>query len=556
EYTGLRVSYACSEIGTITHQSYEVGAKLPDGPVPLGYPSANRTIEIWDENDQEVELGQPGEIIVGGSDVYPSYLGDINATQTAFIPNPKPPGGYLYRTGDLGKILPDGQLTHLGRKDNMIKIRGYRVETSRIESELLKQDYIENAVVVGRPDASGQIRLVAYVVLSGTSKLDVSKLRKAIASKLADYMMPAYFVVLDSIPLTVSNKVDRMALPNPKYGRPDLGNTYIPANNQTETKLCAIWGKVLGIDNVGAGDNFFDLGGDSLLAAQLFVEIEKGFGRKLPISILYKASNVRQQADILLEAADDAWSPLVSINIDGSKPPLFCFPGKGGNPTRFRHLSERLGNDQPIQMLQSRGISGKLSPFDGIEQIAQEFMEAIREVQPEGPYYLIGSSFGGKVAYEVAQQIIKSGQEVALLAFVDTYGPGYPQKLANTSRAKERFIKVYQYINKHIANLRVASWHDKAQYLRHNSEIGLRRIKDWPLKLKDQFRARRLPAELKAVEAANIRASRAYVPQPYPGSVIIFRAEQQPWGIVEDPKLGWGAVGIADLEIVDIPGHH
>lgn len=557
EHAGLRVSYACSEVGTITHLSYQVGAKLPDGRIPVGFPEANRTIEIWDENDCEVELGQVGEIIVGGKDVYPSYWKNPTATQKVFFPDPKSPGGHIYRTGDLGKILPDGQLVHMGRIDNMIKIRGFRVETSEIETELLKQDYIENAVVVGRADNSGQMRLVAYVVLSGKSKLNVSKLRKAIANNLADYMMPAYFVELDSIPLTVSSKVDIGSLPNPKYDRPDLENTYKAASNQTETILCGIWERVLGIDKVGVRDNFFDLGGDSLLAAQLFVEIEKEFGRKLPISILYKAANVRQQADILLgDFSDEDWFPIVSINIDGSKPPLFCFPGKGGNPTRFRHLSHRLGNDQPIHMLQSRGLSGKLSPFDSVEKIANEFMDAIRETQPEGPYYLIGSSFGGKVAYEVAQQLLRTSQEVALLAFVDTYGPGYPKRLPNISRTREQLFSIFQYFDKHLANLRVANWKGRGQYLVHNSKIGLQKIKTWPKILIDKIRTRRLPAELKEVEAANIRASRAYIPEPFPGRVVIFRAEQQPRGIYEDSKLGWGNVDISELEIIDIPGHH
>jgi thioesterase domain-containing protein/acyl carrier protein len=415
-------------------------------------------------------------------------------------------------------------------------------------------------VVEGRRGAAGKVQLIAYLVLANESKLKVGELRKVLSAKLPDYMIPARFRVLDEMPLTPTSKVDRKALSDSKLGRPELSTLFIAPDGEIETKFVVVWERVLEIKPIGITDDFFELGGDSLLAAQLFVEIEKVFGAKLPLSIFYKASNISEQADILRQkdlVVD--WSPLVSVQTKGNKPPLFCFPGKGGNPIRFRHLSQRLGEDQPVYMLQSRGLSGMVAPFERIEDIATDFLKAIQEVEPDGPYSLVGSSGGGYAAYEIAQQLLAQGKQVSLLAFVDSYGPGYPNYLSTNSYTKMRFYRAVQYLSKHVANLRVADWKGRRTYLSHYAKDGWGRIKELPqvtaAKRKESARSL-LPQELVDVEKANMKAIRNYKPQPYPGTVMLFRASQQLWGIYPDPTLGWGDVGIENIVIHEVSGHH
>lgn len=442
----------------------------------------------------------------------------------------------------------------------MVKIRGYRIETSEIETVLIEQDFITTAVVEGRKNTSGNVHLVAYLILSDERKLDLHELRSILSARLPDYMIPAHYMVLDELPMTTSRKVDRKALPNPKPGRPDLGNQLIAPDSEMESKLAAIWERVLEIKPIGIEDNFFDLGGDSLLAAQLFAEIEMAFNKKLPLSILYTAGNIHEQAVILHQKKLEAdWSPIVKVRAAGSKPAIFCFPGKGGNPIRFRHLSQHLGEEQPVYMLQSRGLSGTVTPYVRMEDIAADFKKSIQEVQPKGPYYLIGSSGGGMVAYEIAQQFITAGEEVRVLAFVDSYGPSYLKRQPSTKRLLQRVYKLTQFIGKHIANLRVATREGKRKYVSHYIKEGWRRVKGLPKMLSAiimQARGAKLSPELVEVEKANLKAYIEYQPKPYPGRVILFRASQQPWGIYPDPTLGWGEVGINDLVIHEVPGHH
>ncbi|MDH3942579.1 MAG: AMP-binding protein [Anaerolineae bacterium] len=553
----LRVTYACTEVGVLSYEYFDGNTPLPDNLVPVGRPIKGKTIFLWDENSEQVAEGQTGEIVVAGDDIRPSYWRGPEGSRNGFLPDPDRSGNFLYRTGDLGKFLPDGRLVHMGRMDSMVKVRGFRVETSEIERVLLKEEFINEAAVEGRRDANGNMRLAAYLVLADGSTLDVASLRRKLAAHLPDYMIPVHYRTLEGMPLTANNKLDRSALPDPPPGRPALGSQLIAPQGKIESKLAAIWEQVLGIKPVGVVDNFFDLGGDSLLAAQLFVEIEKEFGRKLPLSILYQASNVREQASILQqEPGDHRWMPLVALNITGTKQPLFCFPGKGGNPIRFRHLAQRLGDDQPIYMLQSRGLSGEQIPHEELEAIGREFLSAVQEVQPQGPYNLIGSSFGGKVAYEVAQQLLAAGQKVDLLALIDTFGPGYPQRLPQSTRAKKWLFDRMQYVAKHVGNLRVADWSGKIAYIAHYIKEAGRLLVSLPRALLMDRRRKEIPRVLVAVEKANLIASRAYQPSAYPGKVVLFRARQQPWGIHPDPTLGWGSVKIDELEIHEVPGHH
>jgi len=556
-----RTSLSATEVGRIAQFFIESDTEISSSIVPAGYPCIDKNILILDENGQELGFDQDGEIAVSGRYISPGYWRDAELTEEKFIVDPNEDGKRIYLTGDMGRMHPDGLLEHLGRKDFQVKIRGHRVEVAEIEATMLALDIVEQVAIKAHvKQSNGEKYLAAYLVPASQPAPTVPYLRSVLAETLPNYMIPTRFIMMEKLPLTSTGKVDRPALPTPDPGRPDLGLSFVAPGDELETKITNVWEDLLDVKPIGIDDDFFDLGGDSLNAAQLFVEIEKVFHRKLPLSILYEAATVRQQAVILRQkdyAAD--WSPLVSVRVQGSKPPLFCIPGKGGNPIRFRHITQRLDDDRPVYMLQYRGISGNVSPYTKVEDIATDFIEEIRKVQPNGPYNFCGSSGGGVVVYEMAQQLRAQGEEVGLLAFVDTYGPGYPSYLPGITRTKVRVYKAFDYLSKHINNLWVANWRGRGTYMRHyNREFWKQftRFGRWVQGNYEGFRSPPIPPELRKVEAANLVAVRSYEPQPYAGKVILFRASEQPKGIYPDPTLGWGTIGIEDLEVHEIPGHH
>jgi thioesterase domain-containing protein/acyl carrier protein len=354
--------------------------------------------------------------------------------------------------------------------------------------------------------------------------------------------------------------VDTKSLPKPDGSRPDLGYSLTPPSDDIETQLVQVWETVMDVRPIGVEDNFFDLGGHSLLAVQLFAEMEKAFSKKLPISILLTASTIKEQAAILENGgSDEAWSPLVPVQTEGAQPPLYCIPGRGGNPIRFNDLAKRMGAGQPIYMLQSRGLSGRTNPLSDIRKIAADFVAAIRTVQPNGPYFFLGSSSGGKVAYEMAQQLRAAGEETGLVVMIDTYGPGYPVYLSERSAVIKWTSRRVQQLQKHLGNLKVLSWKERWAYLGRYLKVSGTFLSDRTSAVKvrwDEERLEDLPDELVQVERANVQAARNYKPKPYAGKVVIFRATEQPKGIVEDLTLGWGKIQIADFSVVDVPGHH
>ncbi len=255
----------------------------------------------------------------------------------------------------------------------------------------------------------------------------VPSLRRLLAEKLPEYMVPATFVMIEALPLTPNRKVDRRALPKPEEGRRNLDQTFIAPRDNLERQLANIWEKILDVKTVGVQDSFFELGGHSLLAVRLFAQIENRFGRRLPLAALFQAPTIEQLANVLRETAlSKAWSSLVPIQPLGSKPPLYCVHAAGANVLIYRPLSRHLGNEQPVYALQAQGLDGQRPPFLHIEDMAAHYIREMRAFQPEGPYRLLGASFGGLVIFEMAQQLLEQGQEVALMAMLNTNCPVYP----------------------------------------------------------------------------------------------------------------------------------
>jgi thioesterase domain-containing protein/acyl carrier protein len=452
----------------------------------------------------------------------------------------------------------DGNLEFLGRIDQQVKIRGFRIEFGEIESALLQHPQVAEAVVSVTDETSDK-RLVAYYVAKGSPPA-VAALRQFLKEKLPGYMVPGAFVTLDKLPMTPHGKVDRKALPAPPEQR-RLADLVLP-RTPTEEKLAQIWCEVLGVKEVGVHDNYFDLGGHSLKAVWLFQKVKQVFGKNLPMVTLFQAPTVAQLAEVVQQEDKSAsWSSLVPIKASGTRPPFFCIHGVGGNILEFLDLAKYMDEEQPFYGLQAVGLDGKRPWLQTVEEMAAHYIQEIRGFQPKGPYHLGGSSFGGLVAYEIAQQLRRQGEEVGLLVFFDTWAPGFPKALPSTSWFRKR-LHYWQYrLNLHWSNLMLLHtakerWkyaRTKARKWVHGKRTQLAQFRHY---CRQYYAERLVPKEIRKTRQFGLRAALAYVASPYSGRVTLFRATQQPKGIYPEPLLGWDGLVKGGIDVYDTPGHH
>ena len=397
----------------------------PDEPISIGRPLANTEVYILDSCLQPVPVGIIGELYIGGDGLARGYLNRPELTAEKFIPHPYPKeaSSRLYKTGDLGRYLPDGRIEYLGRADQQVKLRGYRIELAEIELVLRSQAGVKDAVVLMREDPSGEKRLVAYVVAGEGQILRVEELRQGLAQCLPDYMIPACFAVIPRVPLSANGKVDRRALTEIEGQRLASSTERIVPRTPRETQLALVWAKVLGLTEVGIHDNFFDLGGHSLLAVRLSVEVAAVLGRPLPVAAVFQSPTIESMARMLSatgQATLPQWTSLVPLQPDGSKPPFYFVHGWGGGPFGMG-LARLLDADQPSYALQAVGWDGQRQRQACVEEMAAHYAREIRSLQPQGPYYLGGYSLGGWFAHATAQELKRQGQSVAMLALLDTH---------------------------------------------------------------------------------------------------------------------------------------
>ena len=390
--------------------------------VPIGRPIAGTQVYVLDERQQPVAEGMTGELYTGGDGVACGYVNQPELTAESFLPDPFAgrPGAKMYRTGDVARWRKDGSLEFLGRLDSQVKIRGYRVEPGEIELALRNQPEIRDAVVIVAGEGSEQKRLVACLV-AGADKLADQELSARLAERLPSYMQPQTYVWLDRLPLTPNGKVDRTALPRGKAGEKAAST---PANQPVsllELKLLGIWRELFGKEEIARQDNFFALGGDSLLAGRLVLEVAQHLGCELPVAVVFAAPTVEQLAlRILSDSSAPRWSSLVPLQPEGARAPLFLMHGVKGDVFCFVELARLLAPGQPVYGLQAEGLDGRTPRHETLEAMAAHYVEEILSFQPQGPYHLGGFSLGGMIAYEAARQLRLRGHEVALLALIDT----------------------------------------------------------------------------------------------------------------------------------------
>jgi amino acid adenylation domain-containing protein len=558
------------------------------GEPGIGRPIGGHRVYVLDRNQRPVPLGVAGELCIGGVGLARGYLNRPELTAEKFIENPfsEVPKERLYRTGDLVRYLPNHNLEFAGRIDQQIKIRGFRIEPGEIESILSQHPSVQESVVVAREDNRGEKRLVAYVVARSESDGEAAaslperleaeweqvddkpreKLRQRLApqlrsyllGKLADYMVPSAFVFLDDLPLTTNGKLDRRALPEPAIVHGEEGP--VSPRDALEGQLVAIWEKALRLQPIGITDDFFQIGGHSLLAVRIFSEIEKVIGKRLPIATLFQMPTVEKLAAVLREKGwKPIWSPLVAIQPRGSRPPFFAVHGGNGEVMFYNGLARRLGEDQPFYGLQSEGLDSSIMKHTSVESIASYYLQEVRRVQVHGPYYLGGYCIGGVIAFEMAQQLRAAGEEVAFLGLFDTNNPQRPiRQLPIQKRIRLVLDEASdlppseqpRYFARRVATR--LKWDvtkaQKAGYSLLELLYKIRKPDD------EKSNGRTLPFRL-PVWITLQRATIKYKPRAYPGRIVLFRPTTSDGYEYADDR-GWTEIAEGGLEIQDIAGKH
>lgn len=524
---GMGITEAC---GTFAMMFINRETPVEGTIMPIGWPVDDFEAQLWDENLNKIEGPGTGELVIRSRLLTPGYWRNPEMTAQKF--QDCGDGIRLYRTGDLVRRDADGCLAHLGRIDQQIKIRGHRIEAAEVEAALQSLPGVRAAVVAARRDERGGNRLVAYILADTTPPPTVSRLRAGLRQNLADYMLPAQYVFLEELPMTASGKVDRQQLPAPEDARPRLDAECVAPRTQLELRLTRIWEDILGARPVGVKDNFFELGGDSLLAAQFCAEISKEFGRDMPITTLLKTPTVEGLVDILFADSEPGErTTIIPLQTGGAKPPLFAVDTK--NAGIFVHLARRLGPGRPIYGLHPLGLS--MNGSTTIEALAARYLVDVRKIQPKGPYYICGLCGGALAAFEMAQQLTQSGEEVAFLALFDAFCPA-------PSLMPLWWIRMVRRVRRKLHPQ--ARDEEREQRKRERQEAR----QEWGRYLTGMRR------DLHLLTKSVARALVQYRPRPYAGKIYLYLAEDTNRDPLLGPRLGWRHLAEVDATIV--PGHH
>ncbi|MEO6951677.1 MAG: amino acid adenylation domain-containing protein [Polyangia bacterium] len=544
----------------------ETEVKKHANAAPIGRPLFNTRFYILDRDLTQVADGEVGELYIAGLGVSSGYLRQPEKTAERFLPEPGPiAGARMYWTGDRVKCLPNGAIEFLGRADHQVKIRGFRVELGEIDALIKQQPGVRDSLVVART-LRDDLQIVGYYV---SQTLQPQELRRAIAAKLPEQMVPAHLVRLDALPLTKNGKVDRNALPEPQASAARReedqpgGIASAPPTDELEAQLAGIWSEILHVKGIGSNDNFFEIGGHSLAAMHMLEGVRQQLGKAVPNHVLFHSPTVAAMAAYLRGSHDDkALRSLVPVQPLGSRPALFLVHGGGGEVFFYRDLARRLGDDQPIYGLQARREDDGTVKTRTVEEMAKYYLAEIRVQQPEGPYFLGGMSFGGKVAFEMAQMLRAAGQEVALVMLFDTWGPGYPRTRDDIGALQKNAYWVYQRLGHHIGSVTLLDADKRVPYLReklHRAWLETKwAFEDLGKELQKKaimLMGKEPPPNAGKTISFIAAATAIYEPRFYDGHVVLFRSRDQPLDVYPDQSLGW-APFVRDLEVCELPGIH
>jgi len=516
----------------LTEASPIASTPLPPGTRAagsVGKPMAGLDVSIMDESGHLLAAGQTGEIVLRGDGVFKGYENNPEANAAAFADG-------WFRTGDQGRLDAEGYLYVSGRLKEVVNRGGEKVSPREVDEALLEHDAVQQAAAFAVPHPTLGDDLLAAVVLRPDTQVDEASLRTFLAGKLAGFKVPSQILLVDAIPKGPTGKVQRHRL------HELLGHlaqhSFVAPRDDVEATLAEIWQSSLGVSKVGIDDNFFALGGDSLQAVSVFVDIESRFGKLLRLATLFDAPTIRQLAKIVHSDDEPARaSTVVAIQTKGNRTPLFFMSGWGSQILVFDELSRQLGDDLPFYAIDPTVVEVEPGAALTVAQVSARIIQDIRRIQPVGPYNLAGYSLGGKFVWEIAQQLRRAGETVSLLALLDCPAPGFPRHSPFLVRAVLHL--------RHALSLKPS---DMLTYVWERViDVGHKFV---PRRLElfrpsDDLKASALVQRLERVAAAIYGAYKRYVPETYAGRMVLVRAAVQPIrpGVDDsDPLMAWGSL--------------
>jgi enterobactin synthetase component F len=556
---------------TIWSTAFELEQEVGDAAPPIGRPILNTQVYVLDSERELAPTGCTGELYIGGAGVARGYLNRAELTQERFVADPfAKDGSHMFRTGDLVRWTPDGLLEFLGRADDQVKINGHRIELGEIESVMAECDGVAQAAVTVLRQADGSgARLAGYLVRQPGNPLDVEEVRAFLEARLPGYMIPASLTVLEAMPLTPNGKLDRKALPPPNQGSGErtAGPVVQPAT-AVEQKLAALWRQVLQCENVGIHENFFEVGGDSLRAAEMAAAFPAWFGMELPLGKLLHTPTIAGMAQWVERAASGQTHPLGVVLAlrrsegDGQQQrPLFCIHPMIGFSMGFASLLRHLNEGIPVYGLQSRGLDRAVSLPGSVEEIAADYYAQIRQIQPEGPYRIVGRSMGGLIGYCIAEQMQEQGQHVELLAMIDTLLFTAVDRVgvrteADEVRAALAFLDI---VLPHESMPRTL--HQLNRFLLEAGEAGATSVAYGAARLVREIGKTnpRFLEQLSAVMLNNVAVARQFVPRKLAVNLLYFQAMKVSGdlhGFVDRSPSAWQPFVEGRIEVHPLECHH
>ncbi|MFP4846279.1 non-ribosomal peptide synthetase [Winogradskyella sp. PE311] len=528
--------------------------KLDDKIITIGRPIANTQAYVLNDRNQLVAPGKIGELCIAGDGVAQGYWKRDDLTSEKFINNPfnKLNSPVLYKTGDLVKLLPSGEIQCLGRKDNQVKIRGHRIELGEIEDAINSLDEVETSVVVVIDD-----KLISYIVSNKNVSVNEDILVKwkiHLKESLPSYMVPHAFHILKEFPTTLNGKIDRKAL-NTTSSQNSISEKYTAPRTEAEKLITTIWSDALNIKKINIYSDFFELGGHSLLAVRVMSRLEKETGQRLPLSALMTHSTIEKLAQLIeQDSQPTAWSSLVPIKTEGDKTPVYVIHGAEHNVVFVSSIAKYVDKNQPIYGIQAKGLNGIDKPFDRIEDMAAHYISEILKTNPNGPIALAGYSFGGIVAFEMVRQLKAMGKDVESIILIDCYVfPSYMKDNAAEKKAASRKYtvqRIFFLAKKMFRNLdnfkdRIdligKRFYYKYLKLRYGKEGQHKILHSWPLELDKMLSV--------AVNNYHIK--------PMDVEVNLLKVSEDDLFFAHDKDLfGWGELALGGVKKFTTPGNH
>ncbi|MES2475359.1 MAG: amino acid adenylation domain-containing protein [Verrucomicrobiota bacterium] len=520
--------------------------------IPIGRPIGNTTVHVLDAQLRPVPVGISGDLHTGGDGLALGYLGNDALTAEKFHAHPE--FGRLYRTGDRARWLADGTLEFLGRTDGQAKVRGFRIETGEIESHLSSHPDVRQAKVAVRGDSAESRRILAWIVAVPGTAPTPAALADHLAAFLPRYMRPDGIGIVESLPLSANGKVDVSALQDPSHAADSPSEICNAPEGLTEIRLAAIWSELLGLAEIGRDDNFFALGGHSLMAMRLFSRINREFNQTLPLATLISHPTLRQLAPLVAPEPEPelpSKGHFVTLAKGGAATPLFCIHGGDGGVLFYRDLAARMPTDLPLHAIESLelGSSGEILPAS-IEETATAYLRILLARQSHGPFRLAGYSYGGVVAHEMARQLVAKGHRVEFLGLFDTHN------VAADGR-KFTLIERLGVFWKQNSNVPFLSRLNRVRNRFFEGIATRRRIQEEVTQARSSGPAEPY-SDLRRVQVReeNWRAMLAYVPGPLKARVTLFKSTTESDKVLRRADYGWGDLAEDGLDLVNVPGEH